>query len=113
MGVRSYTPDMLTTQSPTTPWRKAAQVIVDWTDMKDEKADAELEVDHLMRWIHSYPQRAAVHVFLRRSRLGERDRRIQNTLLSLGCTVTMRSEVFAHRHAEAEKQTFASDRSFW
>lgn len=122
MGVRSYTPDMHTTfpltttlspaldlgaQSPVlytrmpvgteavgqpSAWKKAAQVIVDWSQMpKDASADVQLEIDHLMRWIHSYPERTAVHVYLRRSVSVARDRVLQHTLQSLGCRVTMRS----------------------
>ncbi len=73
-------------------WKKAAQVIVDWSKVAtDVNADVQLEVDHLMRWIRSYPARSAVHVYLRRSVSVPRDRMLQNTLQSLGCRVTMRS----------------------
>ena len=81
------------TEPVTTPaWKKAAQVIVDWSKVAtDVNADVQLEIDHLMQWIRSYPARSAVHVYLRRSLSAPRDRMLQNTLQSLGCRVTMRS----------------------
>jgi hypothetical protein len=82
----------MNTAEPTVSWKKAAHVIVDWSqELPKADTDLQLEVDHLMNWVKSYPERTAVQVYLRRSLSNSRDRMLQNTLQSLGCTVTMRS----------------------
>ncbi len=82
----------MNTAEQTVSWKKAAHVIVDWSSLQGKAPDdVQLEIDHLMSWVKSYPERTAVQVYLSRSLSGTRDRMLQNTLQSLGCTVTMRS----------------------
>ena len=79
-----------TTPPATGAWTKAAHVIVDWSDDTDRDA-ADMKIAHLMEWVRTYSQRAAVQVVLRRPLHQAHDRRRQSRLQSLGCTVTMRS----------------------
>ncbi len=84
--------------STTTPtgntWTKAAQVIVDWTQPQSAPAmtgDETVDRAALMEWIRTYPQRSAIHVYLRSSLSDQSNRKLQSTLQSLGCRVTSRN----------------------
>jgi hypothetical protein len=98
LGVRAYTPVMHssapTTSQPGT-WTKAAQVIVDWSQPQSAPeltGDETLDRAALLEWIRTYPQRSAIHVFLRSSLSNQKNRKLQSTLQSLGCKVTSRSQ---------------------
>ena len=75
------------------PWTKAAHVIVDWSDAAaDREGEIDVRLSDLVHWVRTTPERAAVHVVLRRAlHQGARNRRVQSTLQSLGCRVTMKS----------------------
>jgi Lon protease-like protein len=84
--------------STTTPegntWTKAAQVIVDWTQPQsapEMTGDETVDRAALMEWIRTYPQRSAIHVYLRSSLSNQKNRKLQSTLQSLGCRVTSRN----------------------
>lgn len=91
MGVRTYTSDMLPSENAA-GWTKAAHVIVDWSQPQSAPAAEAVQMEDLVRWIRTYPERTAVHVYLRRSLTNTRGRLLRNTLQSMGCTVTMRSK---------------------
>ena len=84
---------MITSTTPLNTWTKAAHVIVDWSKKHEEVLDEAVALDDLMRWIKTYPERerAALHVYLRRTVLQAKNLQLQRWLQSLGCRVTMRS----------------------
>ena len=90
MGVRAYTHCMLTSTT-TAGWTKAAHVIVDWSQPQSAPLCDHVEMNDLLRWIRTYPERTAIHVYLSRTPDTQQSRTLQNTLQSLGCRVTMRS----------------------
>ena len=69
-------PPAITSQVP------SAKVVVE--------ADTHTNIDVLLSWVRSYPERSQVHVVLRRSIPVREGRLLQHSLQALGCHVIAR-----------------------
>ena len=69
-------------------WRR--RVIIDWSDVELAKTERSkpVEVQKLIAWVRSYPERKDIHVYLCNAMKSGGIRKLQNTLQALGCTVT-------------------------
>jgi len=61
-------------------------IVIDWSDMEDTEQD----IDSMIGWVQSYPNRSDIHVYLGKARQRMIGRKLQGALQSLGCTVTTR-----------------------
>jgi hypothetical protein len=80
--------------APTLPnFPTLSRLVIDCTEICAAAATnvSETEMDKLLDWVRTYPRRDEIHVYLRNSLKHRPVRRLQRTLLSLGCTVTTKS----------------------
>lgn len=79
----------MTLQDATNRLGEDTEVVIDWSQKPDT------DIDTMIRWISTYPQRKDVHVYLGSQRHKPQGRKLQNALQALGCRVTNRSLVLA------------------
>lgn len=64
----------------------AKHIVIDWSDMEDN----EQNIDSMIGWVQSYPNRSDIHVYLSKAKQRIIGRKLQGALQALGCTVTTR-----------------------
>ncbi len=69
--------------------KEETEIVVDWSHALGTDPDADIE--GMIQWISTYPNRRNVHVFLGSGRHNSTGRKLQNALQALGCVVTNRS----------------------
>jgi hypothetical protein len=90
MGVRAYT-TVMPTFTPPTSGSTDVQVLIDWSSMLPVLPGSDnQEVENMLEWVRSHPQRGQLHVYLHRTLPHASARRLQNMLQALGCKVTTR-----------------------
>lgn len=65
------------------------EIVVDWSQALS--SDTSTNIDRMIEWISTYPNKRGVHVYLGSGRHHSTGRKLQNSLQALGCRVTNRS----------------------
>ncbi|PIR49329.1 hypothetical protein COU79_05445 [Candidatus Peregrinibacteria bacterium CG10_big_fil_rev_8_21_14_0_10_54_7] len=65
------------------------EIVVDWSQALS--GDFSSDIDQMIAWVSTYPNRRGMHVFLGARRHHPTGRKLQNALQALGCRVTNRS----------------------
>jgi len=65
------------------------EIVVDWSQALSSGTST--NIDRLIEWISTYPNKRGVHVYLGSGRHHSTGRKLQNSLQALGCRVTNRS----------------------
>lgn len=66
------------------------RVVIDCAALRSDRSLTE-ELEQLLGWVRSVPQRSAVHVTLRHATASVTGRRLKSVFQSLGCTVIMQT----------------------
>lgn len=92
MGVRMYTPSMHLTSTLVRPVTDSSRLVIDVRSLQNrlQSGFANEELGALIRLVKNCPDRSAVRVVVGNSIRSPAGRRLQNTLQSLGCTITAR-----------------------
>ncbi len=87
-----YTNGMFTSMTDLALQNQRSRIVIDWSDLcTDDRSDTGgTEVDEMLQWVHTYPRRSDIHVYLQSPKRTEAGRRLKNTLQALGCTVTVK-----------------------
>lgn len=82
---------------------KPQRIVIDWSDLNTASLahDGEHDIEELLGWVHTYPSRSDIHVYLRALKRDTSHRQLKSRLQSLGCTVTVKN--VAMRSAAAVK----------
>jgi hypothetical protein len=62
----------------------------------------------LVEWVRSFPRTRSIHIYLPSGRRFGNARRLQNVLLTLGCTVTLRLPSLVHSQTNFGQDVLAS-----
>jgi hypothetical protein len=76
------------------PTVRSSSLVIDWPPSADDGQDALSEhISSFVAWVETLPRQSAIHVRLPSVRQRASLRRLQRTLLTLGCTVTCRMQL--------------------
>ncbi len=68
---------------------QSPQIIIDWSEIFSSATTA-YDVESMLEWVQSFPQKKSIHVVLGRNSSRFAGRKLQGRLQALGCTVTSR-----------------------
>ena len=71
--------------------RSEQNVVIDFSDFQQSEAmSGVFSSSTLVEWVRSFPRTRSIHIYLPSGRRFGNARRLQSTLLGLGCIVTLR-----------------------
>ncbi len=81
---------MFTSMTDSALQDQRSKIVIDWSDLfTGDRLGGGHEVDRMLQWVHTYPRRSDIHVYLRSPKRTTAGRKLQNALQALGCTVTV------------------------
>lgn len=91
MGVRAYTSDMRFPETASAGTvTDSVQVVLGRTQpfALHSSAETHTNIDLLLTWVRACPERSSLHFYVRSSIVDRANRKLQQSLQSLGCRVT-------------------------
>ncbi len=81
---------MFTSMTDSALQNQRSKIVIDWSDLfTGDRLGGGNEVDRMLQWVHTYPRRSDIHVYLRSPKRTSAGRKLRNALQAFGCTVTV------------------------